>query len=69
MLTRSKKARLEKTSGLAGPPRNDATYYPKSDVESQKGKAVVLGSEEVGSPYHAGSIANGSQSIPGCGIL
>ena len=48
---------------------NTATYFPRSAVDSRQGKDVVYGSEEVGSTSQAGSIANGSQSTPGYGIL
>ena len=69
VLTRSKKARLGQPPGLVASPRDDATYCPRRVVDSRQGKAVVFGSEVVGSLSQAGSIANRSQSTTGYGIL
>ena len=52
LLTLSKKA------------RDVAIDCPRKVVDSRQGKAVVFGSQEVGSPSQAGSITNGSLSTP-----
>ena len=61
MLKGSKKAGL-------GQPSN-ATYCLTRVDESWQGKTVVFGSEEVRNLSLIGSIANGSQSTLGYGIL
>lgn len=55
--------------GLVASSRDDATYRPSRVVESQQFKAMVFGSEQDGNPSQAGSIAKGSQSTLGYGVL
>ena len=56
--------RLGQPLDLVAFPNNGPTYHPRSIVEL----AVVFGSQEVGCPSQADSVANGSQSSPGNGI-
>ena len=48
--------------GVLASPRAGERYRPRKVVDFQQGKAMIVGSVEVGGPSQAGSIANGSQS-------
>lgn len=67
MLTRSEKARLGQSPDILAFLTNGATYHSK--WISRQGKAMVLGSKEVGSSCKEGSIANRRQSTPGYVVL
>lgn len=69
LLTHYTKASLGLLAVLVAYPRDGATYCHKKVVEPQQGKALVLGSEEVGSPSQEGSINSESQSTVGYHIL
>ena len=69
MLKGSKKAGLGQPSNLVTYLMDDATYCLTRVDESWQGKTVVFGSEEVRNLSLIGSIADGSQSTLGYGIL
>lgn len=48
--------------GVLASPRAGERYRPRKVVDFQQGKAMIVGSVEIGGPSQAGSIANGSQS-------
>ena len=64
ILNQSKKAMPGQPQGLMNSPRDDAVNHTRRVVKFLQGRAVILKSDEVVSPFQAGSSFNEIRSTP-----